>query len=333
MENSRIYPPTFLFTTPVLLLLMIGCSIINDGDDPGDGFTLDLPGYPSPYMDPSVSPDGQIVVFHRTKITRLNSFGGFSFDPDSTGIWMVRMDGTGLKLLVQGMGLYNPVFSPDGQWLAYNANAQIYKAPFDGDSVDVAGTVQLTTEGRNFFPAWSPDGQWIAYDRSIADQTGPMGVWMMKTDGSKKKPIFGGAMPTWHPDGQSFLAVKGTSSTSIWTRFVRYYPFDNRTSETLNGVVDNENLYPKYSPDGLRILFQSSDRSGSVKIWIMNSDGRNPKPVADKGLTPTWTPAGQIVYERGMYSGYHIDNGTLWVMNADGRGKRQLTFNHGLELE
>jgi len=322
----------FIGLSFLLSLLIGGCGLLN-GDESENGFGLEKPSYPNTFWEPSVSADGEIIVFHRTKVTQLDASGAFQIDHDSTGIWMVRPAGTGFQFLLQG-DLHTPTISPDGQWLAYEAGAHIFKAPFDGQMVDTTGIVQLTREGRNFSPAWSPDGEWIAYDRSIADQIGPAGVWIMKPDGSGKKDVFGGAFPNWHPDGQSLLGVIGISSSTIWKRIIRYYPFENELPDTLDTAVGNNNRYPKYSPDGSKIVFQSQKEGEAGKIWVMNSNGSDPKPIAERAGYPTWTPDGRIVYVHGpprFWDNIVKDYMAIWIMNADGSGKRQLTYNHGMQ--
>jgi len=58
------------------------------------------------------------------------------------------------------------------------------------------------------------------------------------------------------------------------------------------------NYHPRYSPDGQRIAF-ISDRRGQDNLWVMDADGRNPRPVALdprwKMRTPDWTADGQFV--------------------------------------
>lgn len=314
----------------------MGCSLADAGSGNGGVNQPDIPVYPQPYSRPWVSSDGSTMLFVRNAISHINRAGGYTFKPDSSGIWLADPDGGEMRLILPGANLDFPSLSPDGHWLLFGAGAQIYKAPFAGDSVDIAGIVQLTTEGRNFFPAWSPDGQWIAYDRSITDESGPAGVWVMRTNGSEKTSVLGGAFPAWDPYGQSLIVVIGTSATSVWTKFIQFYPFDNKTSVTLDAAVDNENLYPKYSTDGSKIVFQSQLRvpNGGVQVLVMDASGRNLNQLtSDGGFEPNWAPDNRIFYVRYDPHRYSADNGTLWVMDPDGSSKRQLTFNHGLLLE
>ncbi|HET9401703.1 MAG TPA: amidohydrolase family protein [Candidatus Acidoferrales bacterium] len=78
---------------------------------------------------------------------------------------------------------------------------------------------------------------------------------------------------------------------------------------------------PRYSPDG-KLIALISDRDGGENLWIMKSDGTDPKKLShmDDGelASPVWTPDGQYVlvsqmtwsqrtYELWMY---HVQGGT-----------------------
>jgi Tol biopolymer transport system component len=84
------------------------------------------------------------------------------------------------------------------------------------------------------------------------------------------------------------------------------------------------NYHPRYSPDGRSIAF-ISDRSGQNNLWVMNSDGSNPRSVFEdrsaRASIPSWTPDGQyiVVRRQTVRSGGGGGGGTgLWMYHRDG---------------
>lgn len=108
-----------------------------------------------------ISPDGQTLCF----VGVASSGQAHSQSLCTLGV----QEGTGtVTFLTQGMAaLDGPEFSPDGQWIYFNAepdasargHAQIFRMRSDGSQRE-----QLTFDSRvNWFPHPSPDGRWLMY--------------------------------------------------------------------------------------------------------------------------------------------------------------------------
>lgn len=110
------------------------------------------PGYETWDQTPNWSPDGQQIVFEQ------HWRGGGQ-------LALVDPYGDDVKPLVDlGKNEYEPVFSPDGRWVAFTAgnytgDFDLYVARADGSEVR-----RLTDRaGDEYLPSWSPDGTRIAY--------------------------------------------------------------------------------------------------------------------------------------------------------------------------
>ena len=105
------------------------------------GTTISLP------RTPSVSPDGQFVVF--------------SYNGD---IWKVSINGGRALRLTDNTGVeINPVYSPDGKYLAFSSDRN---GNFDVFVMDSEGGIprQLTfRDSSDYVTGWSPDGRYIIY--------------------------------------------------------------------------------------------------------------------------------------------------------------------------
>ena len=149
----------------------------------------------------SVSPDEQLLLFRsQPKGQRI-----FAVDPIANSEMAVLEHET--------FSLQNPVFSPDGQWIAFHANTsgsqqrQVYVAPYrPGDPPPEEEWLAVAAPRSNSQrAAWSPDGALLYY---ISDQSGPYAIWAQRVDPKSMslsgEPWIvyqgGGDQPTIHND-------------------------------------------------------------------------------------------------------------------------------------
>ena len=99
--------------------------------------------------------------------------------------------------------------------------------------------------------------------------------------------------------------------------------------DTVRFVTTLTDAYPRWSPDGRLIAFQS-DRTGSHDIWLMDADGGRLLQLTDHPAldeTPVWSPDGRWIYFASERDG-ELD---IFRMARDGSGLTNLTRNPGAD--
>lgn len=88
-------------------------------------------------------------------------------------------------------------------------------------------------------------------------------------------------------------------------------------------------LQPRFSPDGKKILF-TSDAGGGDNIWVMNSDGSDARPITNESFrllnNGVWSPDGQYIIARKHFSsGRSLGAGEIWMYHITGGAGYQLS--------
>jgi Tol biopolymer transport system component len=219
----------------------------------------DLPGEE---MYPSLSPDGQSLVFASSQ----------------SGNWDVYRQKVGDRSAVNltaGSDAYDtqPAISPDGARIAFRSSRNgggIFVMATDGGDVR-----QVTTEGFN--PTWSPDGREIALnDDNIinyeARNTYPSAskLWAVDVASARRRVIttHDAVQADWSPHGQrlAFWGEQKGGHRDIWT-----VAADGRSEPVT--VTDDAFIdwNPVWSADG-KYLYFLSNRGGEMNLWRVAID-------------------------------------------------------------
>lgn len=160
-----------------------------------------------------ISDDGSVIVFVRGHTP--NSVGWVAnpaSDPRGAerAIWAVGSSGGVPWRVAAGS---NPVLSPDGQWVLFVRDGQIYRAP-----VNVGTSLTERTDalpplfrawGTNGNPVWSPDGRYIAFV-SNRDDHSFIGVYDTYIPSVRylAPGVDRDTSPVWSPDGTQVAFVR-----------------------------------------------------------------------------------------------------------------------------
>jgi len=282
-------------------------------------------GAPS-FYEPGISPDGSEIA--------LVSGGD---------IWTVSSQGGAARLLIAHSAHESrPLYSPDGNHLAFNSNRN------GGEDVFVmdlrSGDVRRLTHdsGSEELNGWSRDGEWIYFSSSAEDVAGTQDVFRVRASGGTPMAVAGDAYEGEYfsapgPDGLLAISTRGDQARSQWWRnghshmdeseiwLVREATEEGGAPTYQRVATGGKNMWPMWVMDGdTRLLAFMSDRTGTENLWgvVLDDTGAvtdGPRPITrfedGRVLFPSIARDGVIAFER--------DFG-IWVKAADASPARRL---------
>ena len=207
---------------------------------------------------------------------------------DVKGIFVMNDDGSDVRLLTDKLKPSRACWSPDGKHIVFerwinpvdSKSHHIFMMNSDGTNIR-----QLTEphDGCDKHPSFSPDGKFVMFSRfDLANNTRPASskspwevgqhsICVLDIEIGKVKIISNirANNPDWSPDGKQILfsshPVIGKHGSNIWIMDAD----GNNPYELLPlppvGASNIHRMYPKWSPDGKRILYLQSENK-YVKI-------------------------------------------------------------------
>lgn len=203
----------------------------------------------------------------------------------NSDIHILDIEGKNIQNLTNHPALdFSPTFSPNGRWMAYVADQDIY-------------LMNLATEERHRLtagnaPDWSPDTESIVF---VSKRSGKSNIYKIDINGEEVQQLTNEASnggPSWSPDGE-WIAFSSNRDGGIFSS-VYVMTADGRRQRRLA-----RGHSPSWSPDGKQIAY-TLDIAGSG-VYVMSAEGQNSRRVTPENIwseNPAWSPDGQwIAYE------------------------------------
>ncbi len=160
--------------------------------------------------DIRISDDGEVLVFVRGHTPNRDGWIANPFsDPRGSerAIWAIGASGGDPWRVAEGS---NPVLSPDGRWVLFTKDGQIWRAPVNpGVAAEEPTQPLFRAFGVNGNPVWSPDGGRIAFV-SVREDHSFIGIY--DVEAPRVSYLAPGVdrddQPAWSPDGEHVAFVR-----------------------------------------------------------------------------------------------------------------------------
>jgi len=245
---------------------------------------------PGVHRYPSFSPEGNQVAF---------SWNGPNQDNTDVYVQQIGSSGSPLRLTTNPANDYNPVWSPDGRWIAFlrgeSGSSELRLIPPLGGTERKLVDIHVRSEQVSPpFLTWCPDSTCLVVTDSPGEgKPDALFVYSLET-GEKRQlthpqpPALGDTHPAVSPDG-NWLVFRHTVAffgnelhkLKLSRNLVPAAEPQRLTPASLDGS------YPTWTPDNKTILF--SDMNGT-SLWRLAADQKSPPArvpfVGEDGIMP-----------------------------------------------
>ena len=317
------------------------------------------------FEDVALSPDGERVAWVEAAPTPAGPSGRLRILR-----LVARSGGTPVRITAARDGADHeedePVFSPDGKWLAFLSDAEQSGQPQLYVLEVATGAVRKLTQASGHLerPRWSPDGKRLAvlYLEGAADALGPLGpsaretgvigsvvreqrIALVPAEGGRLAPVSPDDLfvyeYAWSPDGTAFAATgaHGSGDDNWWSAELYLIPGSGGAARVLHHPA-LQICEPTWSPDGTRVAFieglmSDAGANGGDVLVIQATGGKaqNVTPgMAASAAQLSWTRGAGLVAAAvmgGDSAFLRVDPDRPGTPGVLWRGPEHLTARHG----
>jgi len=206
-------------------------------------------------------------------------------------IWVLDLArGVRTRLTFGPVANTNPVWSPDGKWIAYgsyrNGPFNLYRKPSDGSGAE---ELLCTDEQQTIPDSWSRDGKTVVYSRSISGGSSSE-IWALSLEGERKPWL---VLPQasdgkLSPDGH-WLAYQSIESGVVEVYVAAFGGGQGKWQVSANGGT-----LPRWSKDGKELYY--IDRTFNIFAVPVKDSGGVLQFGAPQTLVSNWS-APQPLYD------------------------------------
>ncbi|MCA9031383.1 MAG: PD40 domain-containing protein, partial [Planctomycetaceae bacterium] len=182
--------------------------------------------------------------------------------------------------------------TPDEYFFKYTPDDAFYTLAADGSSFEKLYSSADTSYCGS--QAVSPDGKWIAFDGRPAESSfSDTVIYVMAADGTGRRVVCDGSMPTWSPDGKYLACSRSGRNSGVW-----FMKSDGSEPK----LISEDGWGAQWSPDGKSIAFTLGAQIALYKVETREIEvviGQGGHPYQYIYYNMAWSPDSKRVCFKG----------------------------------
>jgi len=272
----------------------------------------------------TLSPDNKRLAFLR-----------YYTNQGETALIVANVDGTEEQKVITrkrpefvswGMHLQGPAWSPDGKFIAtasgsmVNFHMNVIAARLESGEVKPLSWQNWIFVGR---VAWLPDGSAVILNASTSTEEDHQ-IWQISYPGGQPRRITNDLSSyrgiTVTADSTAMASVQTEKTSEIWN--MPAGGTEHARAISTGGINRDGAMGLSWTPDA-KIVYTSLV-GGTPVLWLMNSDGSDPKQLTAGGnydFSPCVSGDGYHI----VFVSARTHSPNLWIIDLDGEHRKQLT--------